>query len=456
MKPFFNERSVAARLSDLPFGGLVRRVLLLAGASWLVEAFDIGLIGVVLVVLTKLWSLSPAQVGLLAAASTVGIAIGVIPSGLLADRFGRKPVLIWPLVWYTALTLLAAFSPSLKVLLILRFLAGLGMGAMFPIPYTLASEFVAKNRRGAAAGLLDAFLSIGYFIAPVLAVFLIPSLPRDVGWRLLFIAGGVPMILALVLQRNLPESPRWLAARGDRRKALAVLVRLESELGTKRVCDIPHGGEETFVARPALRVSELLRGGLRTRTLMIWVAFPAIFFVFYGISNFIPSTLTADGFDEVGAFGLAALIMAVSIPGKLFEAWAVEVLGRKVVIVGFTVIAALAALLLGLVPPGARTGVVMIASVMSFFGVSVDAAVKTYTTEQYPTDIRATGTAFTEGLGRFIGGALAPFFMALVIGRWGASSGFILVSAVAFVGAGAVAFFGRETKNRPLEDVSAP
>ena len=99
---------------------------------------------------------------------------------------------------------------------------------------------------------------------------------------------------------------------------------------------------------------------------------------------------------------------------------------------------------------------VILAAIMSFFGVSVDAAVKTYTTEQYPTEIRGRGTSFTESLGRFFGGALAPFFMALVIGSWGPGSGFVLVAAVPVIGALAVGLFGRETKDRSLEDVSAP
>jgi putative MFS transporter len=144
--------AVAERLERLPRTWWTYKIVLICCLAWLFEAFDIGLIGVVLPPLTQLWHLRPGDVSQLAIASTVGIVIGVVPSGILADQIGRKRMLIIGMSEATLLTLVAAGAPNLRWLVTLRFLAGLGMGAMFPLPYALVTEFVSSRLRGPFTG----------------------------------------------------------------------------------------------------------------------------------------------------------------------------------------------------------------------------------------------------------------------------------------------------------------
>ena len=153
---------LSARLQRLPpTRDTIHFVLLLAGALF-VEAFDIGSLSVILPILKPLMHLSAVQIGLLAAASAVGLTLGMIPAGFLADRFGRKQLLISGVLWFAGLTFISALAPGYRTLLLLRGLSGLGMAPAFTMPYALVLELVPARTRAAYASVLEAALGIGY------------------------------------------------------------------------------------------------------------------------------------------------------------------------------------------------------------------------------------------------------------------------------------------------------
>ncbi len=421
--------------------------LLLAALAWLIEAYDIGLMGVVLVPLRHLWHLTASDTGLLVAASTVGIVLGVIPAGYLIDRYGRKHLLVGSLLFYTVVSVLTGWAGSWQDVAILRLVAGIGLGAMFPIPYTLLAELSPKNRRGMVAGALDAFLSIGYFAAPLLAAWLVPSLGIDVGWRTLFFVSGIGLFYAFILWRYLPESPRWLLSQGRVDEAKRILKGLNLTLVVTAL------GNDEEALKPD-RTARLFSAPYLKRTVMMWIAFPAILFMFYAIMSYMPSVLVKEGFTSRDAYLFSSLIMAATIPGKLLEGWLVERWGRKALIVVFTLTGGLAALLFPLVH--GTFSIVAIGIALAFFGISVDPAIKVFSAEQYPTTLRGKGVAFTEGVGRLLGGALAPYIMALVLAGAGVGQSFDFVAVVAGAGALAVGTLGRETKGVALEERAHP
>jgi putative MFS transporter len=209
-------------------------------------------------------------------------------------------------------------------------------------------------------------------------------------------------------------------------------------------------------SRGSVPLGTLLNRTYARRSLMLWILFGGTFFIFYSIQVFMPTVVLKLGFTLTSAFAFTAIIVGVSIPGKLFESWVIERWGRKPVIISFTLIAAVACFLfafLGGVAGGAVL-IVLLACVMSFFGISVDPAVKVYTTESYPTRVRATGTNATEGFGRLISGIVGPAVIPLLLAGSGVAAAYGLVGAVALVAVVAIALLGEETKGRALEEIS--
>nr|WP_207711761.1 MFS transporter [Sulfobacillus harzensis] len=416
--------------------------LFLAALAWLIESYDIGLTSVILLPFKTLFHLTADARGLLVIAPTIGIVLGVVPSGMAADLLGRKTLFAWAMLWYSVWTVLAGFSSSWRVLALMRMAAGLGLGAMFPMPYTLLAELSPAKIRGRIAGILDAFLSLGYFAAPLAGAVIARHVGLNTGWRLLFFAGGIGIVYAGLLAVWLPESPRWLLANGRAEEAKTILARIGQPLASHPL------------SHPAYRFSAAFQGVYRQRTAMLWVAFPSILFLFYAIMNFMPSVLSTEHLTDEAALNFSAYIMAASIPGKLFEAWLVEQVGRKTLIVGFAAAASLAALIFPLVH--GPLPLLLLGMALAFFGIAVDPAMKIYAAEQYPTTFRATGVGMAEGVARLFGGALAPYIFSFLLAMWGVPGSFAFVALVGFAGAVAVGLWGQETRGLPLPDFPIP
>src|SRR5438874_3722270 len=437
--------------------------MLLAGVAWLVESYDVGVIGSVLPSLQKEFQLGAFSVGLLAIASTLGIVIGVIPAGWMADTIGRKKILITGTAWYAVFSLLCGLAPTPAALVVLRFVAGLGMGAIFPIPYAMAAELTPQHFRGAMTAILDSFLSVGYFAAPLIAFAVIPSMAQDLGWRVLFFIGGFPLLFVPALLKWMPESPRWLEVKGRTFEADAIVSRLEHDIERRTGEHLPppqfEAKNETgnldsgapLRARPGGRYRQILERPYLKRTVMMWVAFSCILFIFYAIQTYTPTVLIQQGYASATAFLLTAIIVVASIPGKYAAAFAVERFGRKATLICFTGAAAGAAILFGLLhnPVLSLSCGIMLA----FFGIGVDPVIKIYGAEQYPTRIRETGIGLFEGVGRFFGGALAPYIMAFILASGSVPVSYFFVALVALLGIGTVAVLGTETKGRTIDHV---
>ena len=196
----------------------------------------------------------------------------------------------------------------------------------------------------------------------------------------------------------------------------------------------------------------MLRPTFLRRSVVLWIAFGGMFFVFYSIQTFMPTIVHSMGFTLTSAFAFTSIIVVASIPGKLLEAWLVERWGRKPVIIFFGVVAAVSALAFGVVR-GAIL-VVSVGAVMSFFGIGIDPAIKVYTTESYPTAIRGTATAATEGFGRFLAGIAGPALIPPLLAVGGVGAVYGLIGSVALVAVATVALFGEETRGRTLEQLT--
>lgn len=450
-----NSSRAGARLDRLPPTPWLRGILALLFLSWFVEAYDIGLTGSVLPSLIHQYALGTTMKVFTSISVNIGIVIGILPAGRLADRFGRRKVLLIGTAAYAVFTFSVAFAHGIGWFIGLRMLDGMAMGAVFPLPYIYASEICPPHRRGRYTGWADSCLSIGYFLSPLLAFVMIPNVDST-GWRTMFLIGGTPILFAILAWKYLPESPRWLESVGRIDEANVILAAIESKAVQTIGGPLPALAEE--IRRPAAPQQQglraIVRPPMRRRSLTLWATFGGTFFLFYSIQTFMPTVISTMGFTLTSAFGFTAIIVGVSIPGKFVEAWVVERWGRKPVIITFTLIAGIAALTFGFVR--GVVPVLLVGGLMSFFGIGVDPAVKAYTAESFPTEYRAWGTATTEGMGRLLSGVIGPSLIPIVLDNWGVGAVFLLVGVVALVAVVIVVRFGHETAGMTLEESSLP
>ena len=429
--------------------------MLMSGFAWLIESYDIGIVGNILPLLKQQYQLTTLDTALLAIASTLGIVVAIIPAGWLADTIGRKKVLLIGTAWYAVFSLCCGFAPNVQAIIVLRFISGFGMGAVFPIPYAMATELMPGNRRGAMVGILDSFLSFGYFLAPLIAFALVPLLPAGLGWRTLFFIGALPLLYVPVIFKWMPESPRWLQAKGRYSEADGIVRVLETRIEhrTGKRLPPPQSGAKIIRLNQTRPIVSVFQKAYLKRTLMMCVSFSCILFIFYAIQTYTPTVLVKQGYGLENAFLLTAIIVLASIPGKYLAAYAVERFGRKPTLIAFTVIAALSALLFGFLANAALA--LFFGVIMSFFGIGVDPVIKVYGAEQYPTVMRETGVSVFESVGRLFGGALAPSIMAFLLATGGVGGSYLFIALVAGVGVLVVAFLGTETKGRSIEYIPA-
>jgi putative MFS transporter len=444
--PAAGNARAAERLDRLPMSRWLTGVMAVLFLGWLVESYDIGLTGSVLPSLTSIYHLSTGMKSLTSISASAGIVIGIVPAGWLADRIGRKRVMIGGTIAYSVLTFATGFAPGISVVIALRVLAGIAMGAVFPLPYAYGSELCPPGVRGKFTGIADTFLSIGYFLSPLLALVLIPTADSS-GWRVMFFLGGIPIVFAAVAWKFVPESPRWSEAKGRISEAEKVLREIEARVEAERgelPPPPPSHAPDGLPGVPGARIPG-------RRLAMLCTTFGGLFFVFYSIQTFMPTVVHSMGFSLTSAFAFTSVIVLVSIPGKLAEAFLVERWGRRPVIILFGTIAAVAAVIFGFTRGPAA--VLAIGCVMSFFGIGVDPAVKVYTAESFPTAVRATGTSMTEGVGRLFSGVLGPALIPPLLSTVGVGAVYVLVGGVALVAVVTVVLFGQETKGRRLDTI---
>ncbi len=457
--------NIPGRIERLPVTWFTWKVILLAGFAWFIESLSIGSLGVALNPIKQVMHLTPSEVGLLTAASTFGIVIGLIPAGFLSDHYGRKKMLFWGIIEYSLFTLLCAFSPNYTVLLVFRFLSGLGMGAVFPLPYAIVSEFVNSRKRTLFNGIMDACLSVGYFIAPLLGIVILPHLPMTLSWRIFFAVASLPFFYAFIIKKALPESPRWLAKQGRYEEANDIMLNIEHHVENLIGRKLPEPDLKREPTKKRKQVKTSLSGLTKVtigtpwkppflqRTVSRAIAATGTFFMFYIVMTYMPTLFTSQGLSFAHSLLFTAIITGAAIPGKLLNGYLAEHFGRKWVYVGFMGIAGVAALLFGFATT--PVGMVIYACVMSFFGTGAFPALKMSYAEQYPTNIRTTGSASVETIGRFLGGVVGSYMLPVILSAKGMSSGFYVVAIVTALTLVVELLFSPETKDATLEQLES-
>ncbi len=427
-------------LEQVGYGRFQRRLLWICGLGWAADAMEVLLVSFALPAMSAEWKLSAAQKGLLGTAIFVGMFAGAVFWGRLSDKIGRKAGFILTIAFDSLFGLASAFAPNFAVLVILRALTGFGVGGTLPVDYGMFSEYLPAEKRGSRLVLLESFWALGTLAAAGLAWLIVPRL----GWRALFAVSALPGLLLFVIRSQVPESPRFLIAKGRAADARAVLARVAEVNGTS----LPAEEIEAPAAPAVSRSRDLFAPGYRRTTVFLWLVWFMISLGYYGAFTWIPSWFRTKGFALPSVYPNTFIMALAQLPGYFSAAWLVERWGRRATLGIFLLASGAFAWMFALAASPAA--VVAAACLLSFFALGAWGALYAYTPEAYPTAIRTTGIGAASGMTR-IAGAIAPSVGALVAGESIALP--LAVFALAYAVGGIGAFLlPQETKSAGLED----
>lgn len=435
---------LVSRIENLPVGKFHYTLLWAVGLGWMFDALDTGIIAFILTTLVKDWALTPAESGWIVSIGFIGMAIGAVCSGGLADRFGRKTMFATTLLIYSLATAACAFAPNLTWLLVFRFIVGVGLGGQLPVAVTLVSEYIPSHVRGRFIVLLESFWGLGWLVAALVSYFVIPKF----GWQIAFLMGGLPALYVYVIIKKIPESIPYLINRGRIDEAHELVQEIERQAG---VPVIEHLVVKPVAEKQRVSFKQLWSGAFARRSLMLWLIWFGIVFSYYGIFTWLPSLLVKQGYTVVQSFEYVLIMILAQLPGYVCAAWLIERLGRKATLASFITVCAISAYLFG--QADSMFSVMVWGCLMSFFNLGAWGVLYTYTPEQYPANIRAFGAGWASAIGR-IGGIAAPIVVThMMVGHDGFHQVFMMFTLVLLAVALVIVVLGEETQGKTLESI---
>lgn len=448
------EAGIAARLERLPMTGYQRSLFGIIATAWFFDSMDLGLMTFVLGSIKAEFGLSAAQAGLLASSSFLGMFLGAAIAGLLADRFGRKPVFQVSMIFWGVGSLMCGLADSVTSLMIYRVLLGFGMGMEFPIGLSMVSEIVPAKSRGRYVAILEGFWPIGFIVAGALTYLLLPV----IGWRGIFIALAVPAVFVFVVRRMVPESPRWLEDVGRKSEADTVMAGIEQRVERAWGRALPAVATTfcgTLAPSRKARFMELWSGPYARRTIMLWSVWFFALLGYYGLTTWLGALLQQAGYAVTKSVLYTVYISLAGIPGFIFSAWLLEKWGRKPTCALMLIGSAVAAYAYGQAAAHKVPVEQLIAAglCMQFFLFGMWSVLYAYTPELYPTRSRATGSGFASSIGR-VGSLAGPYLVGVLLPVAGQGGVFTLGALSFAVAAAVVMLLGVETRGKALEEVS--
>ena len=439
---------IAARLERLPFSRFHARLLLIGGLGYMFDAMDVAIVAFVMPSL-RLWDLSSAQVGLLAASTAIGGLVGALFAGRLADRFGRRNLMMWALAIYCVATLAGAFATDWRWFLVSRIIAGVGTSAESAVIAPFLAEFAGARFRGRYTGALTGFFSFGYVAAALLGL-AVPAMGEH-GWRIALIITAAPIIMLLWWRRTLPESPRWLVSQGRGAEAERIVAAVETEVAVR------HGPLAPVVSIAEAPTAPMERGFLvllrpdrRRATLVALAAWFSIGFTFYAYFTWIPSLLVESGRSVQKSFAFSLMIYAAQAPGYFSAAWLNDLIGRRAVVGLYLALAAVAAAAMAFAVSDLQ--VILAAISLSLLMNGAYAGLYAYTPEIFPTGVRATAQGVAIAVSR-VGAIISPIMVGFLYPLGGFAAVFGVSTAILAFGAITIGMFGLSTKGRALEAI---
>lgn len=421
-------------------GAFQRHLLGVFGLVWAADAMQVLAVGFTVVSISKEFGLSipgALQTGTL---FFLGMLVGAALFGRLADRHGRRKVLLFTVFCDAVFGILSAGAPDFTSLLVLRFLTGMAVGGTLPVDYAMMAEFLPAKSRGRWLVMLEGFWAVGTVVIALAAwAFSLAGLAS--AWRYIFVVTGVPALIGIWLRLWVPESPMHLLKAGRADEAKAVM---NGVLRRNGAAQLPADAQ---LEAPLLVTNEkLLSPALRRRTLASLAAWFLVSVAYYGIFVWVPAKLAGNGFGFVHGYGFLLVVTLAQLPGYALAAYGVEAWGRRKTLIGFLFASAAACALFTVANSTAVVGASIL--IMSFALLGAWGALYAFTPELYPTALRGSGMGAAGAMAR-LGGLLAPSAMILVVNH-GFNTAVALFAGLLVVAGLVVFLIDVETRDKAL------
>lgn len=427
----------------------VYAILAIVGGAILFDGYDLVIYGAVLPTLIAdegaIGALSPAVAGSLGSYTMIGVMIGALSAGAVGDRLGRRKVMLTAIAWFSVGMGLTALAGSITVFGVLRFATGLGVGMIVATGGAIIAEFAPQNRRNLFNAIVYSGVPAGGVLASVLAV----ALEDVIGWRGLFAIGALPVVILMPLALYaLPESPRWLVARGRVADAERLCASHDFPAGEFLAVDAATNAEtpgatddDKSKALERTGFAALFSRAYLPGTVLIGTMSFIGLLSTYGLNTWLPQIMQDNGTSADNSLYSLFALNGGAVVGGLFASWVADKVGAKKVI---TATFCVAALCLFALPNSMPVWLVYL--LIGFAGIGVlGTQVLTYglTSNYFGTSARAAGVAWCAGFGR-LGGIFGPLIGGLLIGaNFGAGAALFVFATVAVIGAVCTALIPR-------------
>jgi len=440
--------AIGARLDRLPIARFHHKILWLIGLGMFLDTFDIYLTGGVLAAMVQEGFSDIDKNALFISGTVVGLVIGAFSAGMLGDHWGRKFSYQFNLMIFGLASLGAAFAPNMEVLIALRVVMGIGLGAEIVIGFGALAEFVPARSRGRWQAALSLINNSSFAVASLLGYWIIPHL----GWRYMFGLVGVGAMIVWYMRKSLPESPRWLEARGREAEALQVLEGIEREVEQDRKMPLPPvPAAAPRVAPDRGSLMELFRPPMLARTFTACMIFIAMVTALYVYISWLPSIFVKQGINLSSSLGYMAVISLGGPLGSLIGMFIADRFSRK----WTTVVFAVASAILGYVYAVQSNiyvlvalGFLLMTSMYCYNAIGFG----TYVSELFPTRLRLRGCGVTNTVGRFFT-IFSPFLVVFILKNYGPKFVFFIITLIFLIAALCVAVWGIETRKQSLEEI---